>query len=304
MGDDGNMPISINKEITISSFNTIDYYNLNKDFYQLPDSHPYWEMVYVDRGDVISNYDGMGHTLVEGQVVFHPPHSSHSHISNKRVSNSILVVSFTSDSGFLDNLQRKIFSVTDTSKKFLSLFMEECRTSLSDITNTSGGIPKPLCFQGEARGSSQLLECYFVSFLLSIIRNDSYKTIEKNSASRSIISTSFAELLKSYLNDNVYRNLTLEDLCRKFNLSQSNLCKRWKEYSDTGVIEYFISLKIKEAKHLIRQKKYNFTQIADMLGYSTIHHFSHTFKKIVGMSPSEYKKSLTIKENGDENEDN
>ena len=59
-------PISISKEIVISSFNTIDYYNLNKDFYQLPDAHPYWEMVYVDRGDVISNYDDIGHSLFEG----------------------------------------------------------------------------------------------------------------------------------------------------------------------------------------------------------------------------------------------
>ena len=286
------VPISVNKEIVISSFNTIDYYNLNKDFYQLPDSHPYWEMVYADRGEVISNYDGMGHSLLEGQVVFHPPHSSHSHISNKLVSNSILVVSFSSESEFLNEFQRKIFSVTETSKRFLSLFMEECSKSLGNITNTSGGIPNPLFLSNENKGASQLLECYFVSFLLSLIRYDTYKTIENTEASRSIISTSFSELLKSYLSDNVYRNLTLDDLCKKFNLSQSNLCKKWKEYSDMGVIEYFISLKIKEAKQLIRQRKYNFTQIADMLGYSTIHHFSHSFKKLVGMSPSEYKRSF------------
>ena len=301
-------PIIINKEIVISSFNTIDYYNLNKDFYQLPDSHPYWEMVYVDRGDVISNYDGVGHTLFEGQVVFHPPFSSHSHISNKLVSNSILVVSFTSESDVLNDLQRKIFSVTNASRRFLSLFLEECQKSLGDITNSSGGIPKPFSDTCDNIGASHLLECYFLAFLYSVIRSESYETIEKSDASRSIISASFAELLKSYLYDNVYRALTLEDLCKKFNLSQSNLCKKWKEYSDMGVIEYFLSLKIEEAKRLIRQNENNITQIAEMLGYSTIHHFSHSFKKITGMSPSEYKKTLLNddfeNEKGDNHENN
>ena len=120
-------PIAISKDIVISSFNTIDYYNLNKDFYRLPDSHSYWEMVYVDRGDIISNYDGVGHTLSEGQVVFHPPHSSHLHISNKLVSNSVLVISFVSESTLLNNLQRKIYSVNSSSKKILSLFLDECK---------------------------------------------------------------------------------------------------------------------------------------------------------------------------------
>lgn len=286
-------PISIEKKIVITSFNSIDYYNLNKEFYQLPDSHSYWEMVYVDRGAVISNYDDIGHSIFEGQVVFHPPGSSHSHVSNKLVSNSVLVVSFSSDSEFLREFHRKIFSVTDTSKKLLSLFMEECAISLGDIANNSGGIPKPLNMSCEYDGSSQLLECYFVSFLLSLLRIGGYKKIEETDDSRSIISISFTELLKRYLNDNVYRMLTLKDLCRKFNLSQSNICKRWKETYHMGIIEYFTLLKIEESKRLIRLQKYSITQISHMLGYATIHHFSHSFKKIVGKSPSEYRRLLT-----------
>jgi YesN/AraC family two-component response regulator len=57
-------------------------------------------------------------------------------------------------------------------------------------------------------------------------------------------------------------------------------------------MEYFYRLKIEEAKRLIRNGTNNFTQIADKLGYSTIHYFSRQFKKIVGMSPSEYSKSI------------
>jgi len=289
---DAYAPLLINKDIVISSFNTIDYYNLKKDFYQLPDSHTYWEMVYVDRGDVISNYGGVGHTLSAGQVVFHPPHSSHSHISNKKVSSSVLVISFVSESELLKKLQRKIYTVTSGSKKILSLFLDECKNAIGDITNTTSGIPKALTLIDNHIGATQLMECYFLEFLYSLIRTESFETLKKTEESRTIVSTTFAELLKSYLLDNIHKNITLSDLCKKFNVSQSSLCKKWKDYSGVGLIEYFINLKMDEAKSMIRLGELNISQISDSLGYATIHHFSNSFKKATGMSPSEYKKSV------------
>lgn len=285
-------PLNIEKNIVISSFNTIDYYNLNKDFYQIPDSHPYWELVYVDRGNIISNYDGIGHTLSEGEVIFHPPGRSHSHISNRLVSNSILVVSFTSESEILSTLKKKTFILSGTSKKLLSFFIEECKKTLGDIENTSGGIPKELKITNNIIGATQMMECYFIGFLYSLIESSSFSVLEKTHSSNILASNSFVELIKSYLNDNIYKSLSLEDLCLKFNVSKSNLCKKWKEYSEKGIIDYFISLKIKEAKRLLKQNEYSITQISDMLNYSTIHHFSHSFKKNTGISPSEFKNSI------------
>lgn len=285
-------PLEISREVVISSFNTIDYYNLNKDFYQIPDSHPYWEMVYVDRGDVISDYNGIGHTLSAGEVIFHPPHSMHSHISNKVASNSILVVSFSSESEILEELRQKTFFLTNSSKQLLSLFIDECNMLLGGIENTSGGIPRELVPTESLAGSTQILECHFVEFLFSVIRSASFNILEKTGSSSIIASNSFVELIKSYLCDNLYKTLTLDTLCKKFSVSKSNLCKKWKEHSEIGIIDYFISLKVNEAKRLLGEGKISVTQIADMLGYSTIHHFSHSFKKFTGTSPSEYKKLM------------
>ena len=82
-------------------------------------------------------------------------------------------------------------------------------------------------------------------------------------------------------------------------MSRSLIQKLFKEETGWSVMEYFYRLKIEEAKRLIREETNNFTQIADILGYSTIHYFSRQFKKIVGMSPSEYSKSiLTLAKSG------
>jgi YesN/AraC family two-component response regulator len=55
---------------------------------------------------------------------------------------------------------------------------------------------------------------------------------------------------------------------------------------------YFKQLKIKEAKSLIRENNFNFTEISFMLGYNSIHYFSRIFKSETGMTLSEYAKSV------------
>ena len=57
-------------------------------------------------------------------------------------------------------------------------------------------------------------------------------------------------------------------------------------------MEYYSILKTKEAKKLIREKTYSISQISEMLGYSSIHIFSRAFKKSVGISPTDYGKSI------------
>ena len=51
-------------------------------------------------------------------------------------------------------------------------------------------------------------------------------------------------------------------------------------------------MKIDTAKQLIRSEQMNFTQISEKLGYASIHYFSRQFKKVTGMTPSEYASSI------------
>ena len=55
--------------------------------------------------------------------------------------------------------------------------------------------------------------------------------------------------------------------------------------------EYITTLKVKEAKKLIRQGL-SFSAISQSLYFDSVAHFNETFKKITGMTPGEYKKSI------------
>ena len=75
-------------------------------------------------------------------------------------------------------------------------------------------------------------------------------------------------------------------------ISRTQLQKIIHTETGVGIIDYFSQLKIEAAKHLIRDGHLNYTEISQELGFSSIHYFSRRFKKITGMSPSEYASSL------------
>ena len=52
--------------------------------------------------------------------------------------------------------------------------------------------------------------------------------------------------------------------------------------------------KIKKAKNLIREGNLNFTEISDTLSFDNPQYFSRVFRRVTGMSPTEFKNSLDI----------
>ena len=151
-----------------------------------------------------------------------------------------------------------------------------------------------LNFENSPLGSTQLLQCYLTELLIRLLRNvDTFSEhIYSNEESRTIASNSIIELVKEYMNNNIYSSLALKDLCEHFMLGKSQLSKIFKDTTGKSLMEYYNNLKITESKKLIREENYSISEISDMLGYSSIHIFSRAFKKAVGFSPTAYKKSI------------
>ena len=94
------------------------------------------------------------------------------------------------------------------------------------------------------------------------------------------------------MEQNIDRNLTVADIADKFNKSESTLKKLFSAHLGCGVISKFNDMKLRHAKVLIRERNLNFTEIAEVLGFSSVHYFSRLFKKKTGMTPSEYSDSV------------
>ena len=76
-------------------------------------------------------------------------------------------------------------------------------------------------------------------------------------------------------------------------MSVSKLKLLFREKYGGGPINYFIELKIEKAKQLIDEGNLNLTEIAESLGFNSLHYFSRLFKKMTGISPSKYSQTTS-----------
>jgi AraC-like DNA-binding protein len=98
-----------------------------------------------------------------------------------------------------------------------------------------------------------------------------------------------------FLKNNIDKNLSFDEICARFSLGRTHLKTLYKKATSQGVMSYFRFLKIEEAKKLIREGRYNFTEISQKLGFESVHYFSRSFKNSTNMTPSEYSISVKAK---------
>ena len=97
--------------------------------------------------------------------------------------------------------------------------------------------------------------------------------------------------ITDYMMKNMSRVLTLQDISSDLGISTATLKRLVDKTYGTSPIAYFTGLKMEEAKRLIADTPLNVTEVAEQLGFSSVHHFSKAFKQKVGITPTEYEKS-------------
>lgn len=102
------------------------------------------------------------------------------------------------------------------------------------------------------------------------------------------------ELLRimDYINQNISSDITLEHLSQIGNISPNYLCTVFKQLNGMTVWEYILIRRVDEAKGLLRDTNESILNIQLACGFRTTSNFNKTFRKFVGMSPSEYKKHI------------
>lgn len=79
-------------------------------------------------------------------------------------------------------------------------------------------------------------------------------------------------------------------IASKLNLDYGYLTNLFTKIKGETIQQYYIKHKIEKGKELILYDEKSLTQIAEILHYSSVSHFSNQFKKITGLSPSVFKK--------------
>lgn len=279
--------------ITIDHVITIHYFEYMNDFYFPGETHNFWEFQCVDKGEVKIMADTTEHTLDKGQIIFHKPNEFHNLQSTGRTAPNVVVVSFECNSPYMAFFENRIMEITEQERQLLAMIISEARKCIASPMDD------PYLEKMELRedvlfGSQQLIKLYLQQLLIYMIRRHSTKQIPAHYTQVSDLSENSSTYNKiiSYLEQHIREYVTIENICKENLIGRSQLQKMFREQHQCGVIDFFSKMKVELAKQLIRENNMNFTQISDYLGYSSIHYFSRQFKKITGMTPSEYASSI------------
>ena len=88
-------------------------------------------------------------------------------------------------------------------------------------------------------------------------------------------------------------DISLKTLSDIAHMEKIYFLKKFKNEVGTTPVNYLRKLRINQAKKLLLNSEFNVTQIASLVGFQSIHHFSNVFKKTVGISPTEFKEQST-----------
>ncbi|QEC74830.1 AraC family transcriptional regulator [Mucilaginibacter ginsenosidivorax] len=130
---------------------------------------------------------------------------------------------------------------------------------------------------------NQLLDELFVLISRQLIRQNN---------SRRDFPQTFLKLEQT-LRQNLAHQWTVEEMAALIGMGTTAFTEKVKHYSGFSPLNYLINIRITEATKLLKKNEVNVTDIALSTGFYSSQHFSTTFKKLTGYTPSEFRKNKT-----------
>ena len=100
----------------------------------------------------------------------------------------------------------------------------------------------------------------------------------------------YLETAINTINSHYREELSASDLAESLAISKSSFAKIFKSRTGYTFLEYLSNYRVKKAMEFLDEKSIRISEVAAMVGYADYRHFGAVFKKITGITPSEYRK--------------
>ena len=243
---------------------------------------------------MICTADKRSFVIKDGEIVFHKPNEFHNLSGNRNTAPNVSILTFECKSRAMKFFEGKIFRLTPEEKGLLAMLFNEGLSAYSLVDKKNPLLQKLTRLDDAPLGASQMTKNLLEIFLIRLHRHKDALP-RKNRYNYKVNGVEIPYEVKrilDILNENVYGRVSIADIAARLGKSQSTVKNLFAVYRSGGIINYYNSLKIDEAKKLIREGKYNFTEISEMLSFDTPQYFSGTFRRLTNMSPQEYKRSI------------
>ncbi len=264
---------NISSSLDISEIYTKFYQEKGTNYNFSGEKHSYWELTYVDKGELLTTIDGVSYHLKQGDLIFYAPMQFHTQSTFEKISSSYLTINFKMNFNHADLLCNKIFSLKRDSYFIVTKLIEE--------------------LSNDNLYSNDLSLCYLKQLIIQMLRlNNSHFHSKPTTHMQQTYENELLNDILLYIDDNIYEKISVSTLCDHFCISTSMLHSLFRKNMNNTAKNYINELKLSKSKELIRNSTHTLSEISEMLGFSSIHYFSKKFKSYFNISPTEYSKSI------------
>lgn len=257
--------------------------------------HPEMEFLYLAKGSMSFYFEGRCIEMKPGEAVFVPPYIVHNAIKEAGSECEYSAVVFSEEWLFgSSNMNEYTLPIYENRYECCCHIVSSDNVSSAVNTTASTTIPHLLDILSHIHTyKNQPLESFELKLKgeLLICFQFLYSTYFSKSLSAAPI-TSSAHAIQScltYINEHFSEDYSLDTLSEKFGYSPSHFEHSFKSITGSTPFVYINRIRIIKASEMLKSTDKKITDIAAECGYSNISYFNRTFKKIMGVSPKEYR---------------
>jgi two-component system response regulator YesN len=185
----------------------------------------------------------------------------------------------------LDWISWHLSSQEDFKRKIYELVVVLNRAVSSEIKAKNSD--SSICFKDiQTMESKGEIKVYVRYLLKRILSNVDIVKLDKAGA--------LIEKIREYIKHNYMQDITLDDMAGMVGLSTFYFSKIFKHYQKINFIDYLTSVRINRAKELLENPLINIKEISNMIGYSEPNYFTRVFRRLEGITPTEYRNKKVL----------
>lgn len=227
-------------------------------------------------------YDNICYTLKQGDIAIFSPFEIHYAQSRESDYYERGVINFHKEKLSSILSDDELFFLFDKLKPGVIHTSENQLNKILEFFNNLNDYSKKSGFLSEKLLYSELIQ--LLCYILSI--TDSGTAIGSNSVSAPVIAAI------EFINKNYMHNLSLDEICTAIGMSKFHLCRTFKSSTGATVMEYLNNLRLTKVHSMLFDTACTLEEIAEKTGYMSAVNLNRAFKKIYGMSPRQFRKTL------------
>ena len=271
----------VKEQIHISDIYSLFQTHYEKGYEFAGETHNFWEYLYVMEGEVCVSADERVYNLNAGEIIFHKPLELHKFIVNSMDGARVLIVSFSAEGSLTGWLRDKVFTLSEMQKSLINAMLTyiHSKGACGDVSQKEYRYLLPY---EHLTSYMQMIVTYLYQLFLTLAEEGRISAV--SSASDALI---FGKAI-GYLNSNLERQPTIQEIARFCNVSEASLKRIFDKYAGMGVHKYLLKLKIKAAMELLADGV-GVAVVAEKVGFGSQSYFSKAFKRETGQNPTDFK---------------